>query len=218
MTHDQTNNFLTPSEPSQTQTKPAIALAEARTRIPVWRFWVPLLFQAAFIVAVPAQDAVTYATGTPIVLQTAPIDPYDLLRGYYQTLGYEISDPRTFEKLPGKELLKDAQPREVYVVLQAPAQKGSQPPKPWKPIRVSADRPSNLAANQVAIQGKFDGIRLLYDLETYFMPEDQRQEVNQAISQVPRTQQQAFVVEVKVDKSGNAVPVSLWVRDRNYRF
>jgi uncharacterized membrane-anchored protein len=25
-------------------------------------------------------------------------------------------------------------------------------------------------------------------------------------------------VEIKVDRSGNAVPVSLWVRDRNYKF
>jgi uncharacterized membrane-anchored protein len=218
MTNDQTRDFLTPSEQPQTQTKPAIDLTEARPRLPVWRFWVPLLFQAAFIIAVPAQDAVTYATGTQVVLQTAPVDPYDPLRGYYQTLGYEISDPRRLKKLPGSELLKDAQPREVYIVLQPPARQGSQPPKPWQPVRVSADRPRNLAANQVAIQGKFNGFRLLYDLETYYMPEDQRQEVNQAISQVQGSQQPAFVVEVKVDGSGNAVPVSLWVRDRNYRF
>jgi uncharacterized membrane-anchored protein len=187
-------------------------------RIPGWRFWLPLICQAAFIVAVPAQDAYTYATGRTIVLQTEPVDPYDLLRGYSQTLGYDISNPNNLKKLPGGNLIQQGQLDRFYIVLQAPAENNAKPPKPWKPVRVSAERPQNLPDNQVALQANHNGWRLVYGLETYYMPEDQRNSINLDISQVQRRQQQAFVVEAKVDRSGNAVPLSLWVRDRNYRF
>ena len=91
-------------------------------------------------------------------------------------------------------------------------------PKAWKPVRVSLENPANLPANQIAIQGKYNGQQMEYGLETYYMPENEREKVNQDISQVQRGKRQSFVVEVKVDKQGHAVPVSLWVRDRNYRF
>jgi len=50
------------------------------------------------------------------------------------------------------------------------------------------------------------------------MPEDQRDSINQAISQLQSQQPQSFVVEVKIDGQGHAVPVSLWVGETNYRF
>jgi uncharacterized membrane-anchored protein len=193
-------------------------------RLPGWRLWVPLLFQAILIVAVPARDAYTYVAGKPVTLQTAPVDPYDLLRGYYQTLSYDVSNPDLLRSLPGGDHLIQAsgQYTEFYVVLEAPAEANTTtnttPPTPWKPVRISADRPTDLAANQVAMQGHFNGWQVLYGLETYYMPEDQRQQINADISQVQGQNQQAFVVNIKVDASGNAVPISLWVRDRNYRF
>jgi uncharacterized membrane-anchored protein len=215
--------FKTKPQP-ETQTAPV--QTESPRRIPGWRFWVPLFCQAAFIVSVPAQDAYTYTTGRTIVLQTVPVDPYDLLRGYSQTLSYNISNPNNLRKLPGGELLKEGHAKHVYVILEAPAQTDTVPPKPWKAVRLSADRPEKLPDNQVALEATHMGWSLDYGLETYYMPEDQRQSINLDISQVqqqPRQarqprQQQAFVVEAKVDQFGNAVPVSLWVRDRNYRF
>jgi uncharacterized membrane-anchored protein len=188
------------------------------SHLPGWRLWVPLAIQAALILGVPAQDAYTHAAGRQITLQTAPVDPYDPLRGYSQTLGYDISDPDRLKQLPGGQLFAQNQRGSVYIVLQAPAQADANPPKPWKPVRVSVDRPTDLPANQVALKGRYDrSWRLTYGLEAYYMPEDQRQELNTAIGQV-RSDPKAFVVEAKVDASGNAVPVSLWVRDRNYRF
>lgn len=190
-------------------------------RLPGWRLWVPLLFQTGLILFVPAQDAYTYVAGKQITLQTAPVDPYDLLRGHYQTLGYEISRADQLRKLPGGEQLNQ-QLDNFYLVLQAPDQASAQatatvnPPKPWQPMRISATRPTDLTANQVAIAGKISRYgQITYGIETYYMPEAQRNDLNQEISQ---TQQQAFVVDVKVDSSGNAVPISLWVRDHNYRF
>lgn len=190
-------------------------------RLPGWRLFLPLVFQAALIVAVPAQDAYTWVNGKTAVLQTAPVDPYDLLRGYYQTLRYDISDPSLLQSLPGGEVITSLQGQSTtfYVVLEAPDPTATpHPPLPWQPIRVSADRPTDLNDNEIAIEGQYNGWQIVYGLETYYMPEDQREQINADISQVQLQEQEAFVVEVKVDASGNAVPVSLWVRDRNYRF
>jgi uncharacterized membrane-anchored protein len=77
--------------------------------IPGWRFWVPLVAQAIIILGVPAQALYTQMTGTTMILQVAPVDPYDILRGYYVTLGYDISLPDELKKLPGWDTLIDAE-------------------------------------------------------------------------------------------------------------
>ena len=206
-------------------------------RLPAWRMWVPLLLQIGLIAAVPATAVYTFITGKTVVLQTAPVDPYDFLRGYYQVLSYDISDLTNLQKLPGwKDLPTEKKPcppgivcpknphnvkpkTSFYVILEAP-KTATNPGRPqaWKPVRVSLENPGNLPANQIAIKGKYNGWRMEYGLETYYMPEDEREKVNQEISEAQRKQRQSFLVEVKVDKTGRAVPVSLWVRDRNYRF
>lgn len=212
----------TPPHPAITPAWPATTPAPQTTerRLPGWRLWVPLLMQAALIIGVPAQDAYTMATGRLVTLQTAPVDPYDPLRGYYQTLGYEISSIDRLKQLPGgKWFNPDARGQVpqgyVYIVLEAPTVSQTNPPAVWQPIKVSPQRPTDLPDNQVALKGRYDGWRIVYGLETYYMPEDRRQEVNQAIADTPR---EAFVVETKIDAQGNSVPVSLWVRHRNFRF
>lgn len=200
---------------------------EMRSR-PVWRFAVPLLFQVGLILALPAQSIYTHVTGKTVVLQTIPVDPYDVLRGYSQTLSYDISRPENLKKLPGwQEIVKQQTNKssdyldsktQLYVVLEAPPAGAKTPPVAWKPLRVSGSRPTSLQANQIALKGRGAGNSIRYGLETYYFPESQQQEINQAISQAQRGRKSALVVEIKVDKQGNGVPVSLWVRDRNYHF
>lgn len=218
---------------------PSFTLPPTAKRLPTWRLWIPLILQIGLIAAVPAPAVYTFVTGKTVVLQTAPVDPYDFLRGYYQVLSYDISDRTNLEKLPGwkdlpgklekipcprgvvceKQIYRVNQNISFYVILEAPtAATNSGRPQPWKPTRVSLKNPPNLPANQIAIQGKYNGSRMEYGLETYYMPENEREKVNDEISEAQRKQRQSFVVEVKVDKTGHAVPVSLWVRDRNYRF
>ena len=95
-------------------------------------------------------------------------------------------------------------------------------PRAWKPIRISATRPNSLPINQLALQGEYRDGFITYGLESYYIPEDQRQQINNDIAQIQRNrfirQRQPILVEVKVDEQGNAVPVSIWVRNRNYRF
>ena len=207
-------------------------------RIPGLRFWIPLLLQIGLIAAVPAPAVYTLVTGKTVVLQTVTLDPYYLMRGYYQILSYDISQNKNLEKLPGwKDLPSDKKPcppgivcpdqkthkvktgTSFYVILESPKDAvNSGSPKAWKPVGISLANPANLPANQIAIQGKYNGGRMEYGLETYYMPEKEREKVDRDIGQAPMGRRQSFVVEVKVDKTGHAVPVSLWIRDRNYRF
>lgn len=203
--------------------------SQLQERLPGWRLWVPLLLQTGLILAAPAQPFYTQITGKTVILQTIPVDPYDPLRGYSQTLSYDISRVENLRNLPGwKELVGQgskkstsndlARETRFYVVLEAPVSAESQPPKAWKPVRVSSDLPT-LPANQIALKGKSTGNSIEYGLETYYMPESRRDEINQDINQAQRgRQQQSSVVEVKVDAQGRAVPISFWVSKHNYRF
>lgn len=211
------------SDPKESQ-----PIAEAKNSGQWWKFAVSLALQTALILAVPAQAVYTHLSGTTVILETRPVDPYDIMRGYYQTLSYKISDTNTLKKLPGWEEITpqsnyaanyQSNSQTFYIVMEQPANpKSTLTPSPWQPIKISRDRPQDLAANQVAIQGEYiNEWQILYGLETYYMPENQRVQINNEIAEAQR-QPQAFVVEIKVDRSGNSVPVSLWVRDRNYKF
>ncbi|MBD2775339.1 GDYXXLXY domain-containing protein [Iningainema tapete] len=209
----------------------AIALPPTKP-IPIWRFVLPLLMQTVLILTVPAQAVYTHLTGKTVILQTIPVDPYSILTGYSQSLTYNISRQEDLKKLPGwEELVKKypgsnkqhyplAQGTNLYVILQAESNTASIP-KAWKPVRVSEKLPTSLAANQIALQGSYRYGTVVYGLETYYIPEDQKEQINKEISQIQQSttgEQQPIVVEVKVDARGKAVPISMWVRERNYRF
>jgi uncharacterized membrane-anchored protein len=212
----------------------------------IWRFWVPLLFQTALILAVPAQALYTQLTGKSVILQTVPMDPYELLRGYSQTLRYDISSQDSLRRLPGWETLPKQQPTEkkkeltlvepgtqFYVILEAPKSPASTGvPVAWKPVAVSIKLPSGLPPNQVALKGIAEHGFVQYGLETYYIPEDQREQINADLrtarpSDPTQPQQKPPVVmEIKVNSQGDAVPISIWARVgeapkreiRNYRF
>lgn len=202
-----------------------------RRSVPGWRFWLPMVAQLALVVAVPAQSAYTFATGRPVTLQTAPVDPYDLLRGYSQTLSYEISQLDTLKALPGWEAISEEfgegnrqlspEIGTFYVILERPANPDAEPPEPWEPVELRSDRPESLPENRLALRAIVEGSSVRYGLETYYMPENRRDEINRRIGDVQRFQQGdrvPFVVDVRVDGSGRAVPVRLWVEDEPLRF
>jgi uncharacterized membrane-anchored protein len=223
---------------------------------PSWRFWIPLLFQTTLILTVPAQAIYTQLTGKTVILQTVPADPYDLLRGYSQTLRYDISSQDSLRKLPGWQELPKQQPRgnkltfiepgtRFYVILAEPLSPAlNELPQPWKPIALDTRRPTKLPANQVALKGLAQSGSIQYGLETYYIPEDQREQINSDLraarmadptqpQQIPPqadpTQPQQtppVVMEIKVNTQGDAVPISLWAQVgeaskpqiRSYRF
>ncbi|MCG6135374.1 MAG: GDYXXLXY domain-containing protein [Nostoc sp. LLA-1] len=208
------------TSPSPTPEKPLL-----------WRFVIPLLIQAGFILAVPAQAVYTLMTGRTAVLQTVPVDPYDLLRGYSVILNYEISLTSNLKELPGwTELVKQHPSSDqqfdlesgtnLYVILEEQKFTG-EVPQAWKPVRVSGELPTSLNDNQIALKGISSYNSISYGLETYYIPEDQRNDINHDISTarpLKPGQPQPIVVEVKVNPQGNAVPLTMWVRDRRYNF
>ncbi len=212
-----------PEESSEKELIPDFQKNSAATNkpIPILRLVIPLLIQAGLLFAIPAQSAYTYLTGKTVILQTVPVDPYSILTGYYQILSYDISTTSTLEKLPGsKDILKDG--NSFYVILQEEKSTGKGIPKAWKPLRLSKEIPSALPDNQVALKGKYRYGRVTYGLEKYNIPEDQRNQINNNISQASRSatqpDKQPIVVEVKVDSQGKSVPISMWVKEQNYRF
>jgi len=189
-----------------------------RINFPWWRFLVPFLLQLAIILIVPAKSAYTYNFGRQAVLQTIPVDPYDLLRGYSQTLTYNISSINSLKKFPGGDEL--AKGDIFYVILELNTATQT-PPSPSKIIKVVKELPQNLTKSQVALKGNATRYnRVNYGLETYYMPESQRNKINQEIRELDRDSQgkRPFVVEIRVDRWGNSVPVSLWLEDKQYTF
>jgi uncharacterized membrane-anchored protein len=197
--------------------------------LPKWRFFLPLSLQILIILGLPAQAIYTYYTGKTVVLQTMPVDPYDLLRGYSQTLSYDISRISDLEKLSGWNTLNKNKNEsnltdgtKLYVILEAPQVSASvsKPPQPWKAVAVSRERPKNLPSDRIALEGIYRYSSIDYGLERYYLPENRVKDINREIGQlqINSASKRPFVVEVKVNSQGNAVPASLWIGDRNYRF
>lgn len=209
---------------------PVATPPQSSPAFPKRRFWLPLLLQLMLITSVPAQAIYTHLTGRTVILQTAPIDPYNLLTGYSVTLNYTISRSDNLSKLPGwKDLPKGveswnrnrlAEGSTVYLILEAPSGTASaKQPQPWKAVAISPTLPKQLRENQVSLKGRVTYGQINYGLETYYMPEERRDEVNTAIVESQRSRKaQPAVVEVKVDAQGMAVPLRIWVNGQAYEF
>jgi uncharacterized membrane-anchored protein len=176
-------------------------------------------------------------TGKTVILQTVAINPNDVVRGSSLNLDYNISRPETLRRLPGwnnwlrrnsRRGRQISQGSTLYLILQERQSFDRNELQSWKPIRVSSNRPVDLSNNQVALKGNYQDGLVNYGLENYFIPEEQRQQINEDISQVQENRngrQQPILVRVKVDPQGNAIPTGLSIRDasgergyRNYRF
>lgn len=201
---------------------------------PIWRFLIPLLFQTALILSVPAQAIYTHLTGKTVILQTVPSDPYSPSLGYSQKLRYSISRPDSLRTLPGWTQLLNQQASSskkypepgtgFYVILEQPSGRTDNLPQPWKPVAVRRELPNSLPANQVALKALSKNDFIEYGLETYDIPDDQRHQIDKEfdVAQKPNQQQSRnrlpVFMEVKIDPQGQAVPIRLWVRARQFRF
>ena len=196
-------------------------------RLP-WRFGLPFLLKLAIVLAIPIPTLSILANGETLYLQTAPIDPYDLLRGRYVTLAYAVEDRQALAQLPGwpenadlsdLELpeLGDRQPRWVYLVME-PAADGEvssvdREVLPWRATQVTFQRPTELARGQRLLKARYSRYgNVDVGLSQYFIPESIGDELERDI----REHRDATVAEVKVDRFGNGVLVGLWVENRHY--
>ncbi|MBK1987257.1 GDYXXLXY domain-containing protein [Sphaerospermopsis aphanizomenoides BCCUSP55] len=207
---------------------------KANQPLPIWRLIAPLMAQVGLILAVPTQAMYTEVTGKTVVLQTLPAYSNNVLQGSSLSLDYNISRTETLRRLPGwrdwvrQNSLRNGQINpgsSLYLILQEQQSfnrdfdRGI--PPAWRPMRVSSNLPMYLPNNQVALKGNYQDGLINYGLENYYISEEQRQQINNNLSQAQQNRdgrRTPIVVKVKVDPQGNAVPTSMWIGDRNYRF
>jgi uncharacterized membrane-anchored protein len=219
---------------------------KANQPLPIWRLVAPLMLQVGLILAVPTQAMYTEMTGKSVILQTLPAYSNNVLQGSALSFDYNISRTENLRRLPGwKDWVRENSLRNgrinqgstLYLILQEQQSFNRglnrdfnrglnrdfnrNVPAAWKPVRVSSDRPIYLANNQVALKGNYQDGLINYGLENYYLSEEQRQQINNDLLQAQQNRNGSrtpIIVRVKVDPQGNAVPTSMWIGDRNYRF
>ncbi len=140
------------------------------------------LLQTGVMLAGVVQRISILRNGSEVVLRSLPVDPRDLMRGDYVTLGYEVS------RLPVK-MISGEPPRKsglnyLYVVL------GKQADSRWKPLRAQFIMPDALQENEIVLRGEIEApiqaydeqssISVVYGIERYYVPEGEGLELEQA--------------------------------------
>lgn len=170
---------------------------------PAYRLALVVVLQTLALVAMVGMKQWTLAKGTPVVLETRPIDPRSLFRGDYVRLGYAIGrlDPAVLE---GDDQFRRHE--RIYVLLRR-----HEPY--WQPVSLHRERPDP-ADGQVVIKGEVeyqycDGgadychgepnwIEVRYGVENYFVPEGEGLELER-----PRDGEKISIL-LAVDERGNA--------------
>jgi len=166
-------------------------------------FFLAVAAQLLILAAVPAQKIYTRATGRSVMLKIRPVDPYNMLSGYYVTLNYEITSPDSFAD-SGNNHNSD----HVYAILER------RDDGRWRPVSLSKSYPANLPENRIAIRGRYLYSRIEYGIEEFFIPENKRAEIEQGLRKNPDQAR----VEIKVDSKGNAALVRLLIGDHVYDY
>lgn len=141
-----------------------------------------------------------HATGVPVVLATAPVDPRSMFQGDYVRLRYTISTIESSLVEGDRELRMNVP---VYVELQ--------PGQPvWTPVRASF-RPLAPLPGHVVIRGMTEyasgsDLRVRYGIETFLVPEGD----GLAIERL-RNATERVTVRVLVAPDGAALPQNILV-------
>ncbi len=131
-----------------------------------------VVLQTAALMGMVAIKHRTLTMGTPVVLETEPIDPRSLFRGDYVRLNYTIGS-LDYADMEGDN---DFERRDqVYVMLREDG-------KFWKAVSIHHETPAH-GPDSIIIRGEVqysgiwiggesrDGINVRYGIENYFVPE-----------------------------------------------
>ena len=162
-----------------------------------------IIIQLLLLLIIPVPRWILLNSGKTIELITIPYDPYNIFRGYYVDLRYEISRQ---EGLPAWEKLE--QNRFYYVILQKD-QDGI-----WSPRKVQVTLPVKLNQNQAVIRGKYRYGMMTYGFEQYYLPETKRLEVEKLL----RDQNNRVIVQVKVNDVGASTILRLNIAGKNFDY
>ncbi len=166
-------------------------------------FIAAIALQLLILIAIPMKKVIARMSGARIVLKTRPVDPYNIMSGYYVTLSYEVERPEQ----PDAPLRKRKQNATAWVVVE-PAQPA------WRFVKVVDQKPSQLPADQVAIRAKWRGSsRLrLEGAGRLYIPEDQRKDVERLM----RERGREGLVELAISEDGEAAVIKLDIGGRSF--
>lgn len=158
-----------------------------------------VVLQTAALVGMVAIKHRTLVTGTPVLLETMPVDPRSLFRGDYVTLNYAIGS-LDYDEVGGD---RDFERHDrIYVLLH-------EGETYWEPVSIHREMPAR-EPGTIAIGGEVQysgiwvdgqrraGINVRYGIESYFVPEGKGREI-----ELPRNEGKVAIL-VAVDGKGDA--------------
>lgn len=181
-------------------------------------FTIVIGLQLATVLYLPIRATRIRAVGTEISLELAPVDPYDILSGYYVDLNYVGSQPDSFALRTFSPKVGDT----VFAVFR----KG--PSKVWQPVGIYHSWPDRLATNELVMKGVFGKenwrTQIIYGVERLYIPETMRQEVGERITASLQPEARTgkapspdlVRADMKVDEHGNPSLLRLHIGDKVY--
>ncbi|HEY3366040.1 MAG TPA: GDYXXLXY domain-containing protein [Symbiobacteriaceae bacterium] len=169
------------------------------------KFWLAVAVQILILFGLIGVHSYTLVTGSPVLLKTAPVDPWDPFRGDYVSLNYDISRLHP-DALPMTGLPYQSG-QEVWVTLKA----GN---PYWTAAAVSDRRPA-VTGGGIALKGTVQWyseqytappggpspvrpaeLMIRYGIEQFYVPEGEGQKI--------QDQRPDISVEAMVDRFGRA--------------
>lgn len=176
------------------------------------RLIIVVVIQTLLLAGMIAKRQWTLNTGTPVVLETRPVDPRSLFRGDYVRFNYAIGTLR-LETLAGDDQFRRND--QVYVTLKEG--------KPyWQAVGVHHVEPA-LAPGEVAIKGEVlysqdrvwnpetsesepgKNITVRYGIEEYFVPEGEGRRLERP------TEGEVISLRIAVDRFGSGAIQALLI-------
>lgn len=163
-------------------------------------FLLAVALQVVLLLGLAARHQYTVATGAPMLLETVPVDPFDMFRGDYVRLAFAASRVPA----PAVDHVRPDEP--VWVLFQEPGP-GQ---KYWQAVSASRERPSP-GPGQLVVQARArwhepDGeqrLQVHYGFEQFYVPEGQGLRLEREPKRVD--------VQVAVDRFGRAaIQQVLW--------
>lgn len=174
-----------------------------------YRLLIIVVIQTLVLAGMVAKRQWTLATGTPVVLETRPVDPRSLFRGDYVTFNYDISR-LNLQALDGDDDF--SRHDVVYVVLE--------PGTPyWRPRAVYHTPPAGQVTLRGTVQyagehwwnpetGNNEAVRhvtVRYGIEDYFVPEGEGRVLERPVAD------ETISLRVAVDRFGNGAIQALLI-------
>jgi uncharacterized membrane-anchored protein len=209
----------------------------------VGRFLIPLFLQTAAMLTGAFYAVQTEWNGELVTLESEPVNLSKFIRNSSNRVSYSISNFKNLEEISGWEELPGTPvpcPRNnrsrnrqnqcnpkaklldpdltLYVILEPPkTEETRKVPTPWVAVGLSRDRPTELGENQVMIKGKSLEDLVEYGGEKFYLMRSQREEILATLDLTDKEEKlETLVIQLKVNQRGNAVPIKLWIGDRNY--